>query len=95
MRVCFGKSELVEAENVDGLDEILHFLDHRNDVVVDRDLLILDHKTNDKLKDTISDRLLLSLLLPHQTVLRIAENFRCHQVKICLVIQRLHLQQHD
>ena len=77
------------------MDVVLHLLNHRDDVVVDGDLVILDNQSNDKFENTESDRLLLVLSLPHQAVFLDGEDLCCEFVEICLIIERLDLEEHD
>ena len=81
--------------DVDRLDLVFPLFKQGDDVVVDGDLVILDNQSNDEFENTESDRLLLVLSLPHQAVFLDGKDLCCEFVEICLIIERLDLEEHD
>jgi len=94
--VCrWNRSDLVEAEDVNGLYLVFPLLKHGDDVVVDRTLFILTNETDNQLEDAVCDWLLLKLSLPYKTIHLNGDDPSCERIKISLVITRFHLDQHD
>ena len=81
--------------DVDRLNLVFPLLKHGDDVVVDGDLVVLDHKTDQKLKDAEGDRLFLILSLPSQSISLHSKNPGSQRVQICLVAFRLDLDEND
>ena len=90
MQGSAGRSELVEGEDVDGLDIILEGLDELGDGV-GGDLVVLDGGADDDLEDAVGDGLLLPLGLPHEAVHLDAEDLVGEGLEIGLFAPRLDL----
>ena len=77
------------------MDKVFHLFDLLNDIVVDRDLLVLAGETNDQLLDSKGNGFLLVLSLPEETILSDgAEDLLGEVVKISLRVKRFDLK-HD
>ena len=81
--------------DVDRLDLVFPLFEQGDDIVVDGDLVVLDHKTDQELEDAEGDRLFLILSLPSQSVSLHSENPGSQRVQICLVALRLDLDEND
>lgn len=87
-------SELVEGEDVDGLDVVLELLDLLlNDI--GGDLVVLDDGSHDELEDTEGDGLLLVLSLPDEAVHGDSENHLGELVEVGLLIPWLDFPKDD
>ena len=84
------KSELVEGDDIDGLDIILELHDLLFNNIC-RNLIVLDGGANLDLEDTEGNRLLLPLSFPEETVHLDAENLVSKGVEISLLTPWLHI----
>ena len=84
------KSELVEGDDIDGLDIILELHDLLFNNIC-RDLIILDGGANLDLEDTEGNRLFLPLSFPEETVHLDAENLVSKSGEISLLTPWLHI----
>ena len=84
------KSELVEGDDIDGLDIILELHDLLFNNIC-RDLIVLDGGANLDLEDTEGNRLFLPLSFPEEAVHLDAENLVSKGVEISLLTPWLHI----
>lgn len=88
------RSELVEGNDVDGLDVVLERLNSLLDDI-SGDLVILDNGSHDELEDTVSNGLLLVLSLPDETLHGDTEDHSGELVEVSLLTPWLDFPKED